>query len=108
MTTETPATTATTDEPVVATPITVSSREAADAALNDSDEARRREQQWRIPQLLTALLTPILGLIAVIFNISGINTYSNIAGVLAIVTGAAAALIAVEMWRLHKASTGEA
>ena len=55
-------------------------------------------------QLLTALVTPILGLISVIFNMSGSNSYANIAGVLAIVTGAAAALIAGEVWRLHRAA----
>ena len=108
MTTDTSASTATQDEAATAAPISVGSGEATNAALNDYDETRRREQQWRIPQLLTALLTPILGLIAVIFNLSGINTYANIAGVLAIVTGAAAALMAVEMWRLHKATTSEA
>jgi hypothetical protein len=38
---------------------------------------------------------------------SGSNTYANISGVLAIVTGATAALIAVEMWRLRRAATGQ-
>ncbi len=104
MTTETPVSTVSTDEPVAATPISVSSGEAAAAQPTDSDEARRREEQWRIPQLLTALVTPILGLISVIFNMGGSNTYANIAGVLAIVTGAAAALIAGEVWRLHRAA----
>ena len=105
MTTETPVSTVSTDEPVAATPISVTSSEAAAAAQpTDNDEARRREEQWRIPQLLTALVTPILGLISVIFNMGGSNTYANIAGVLAIVTGAAAALIAGEVWRLHRAA----
>jgi hypothetical protein len=68
--------------------------------------ARQSEEQWRMPQLLTALVTPILGLMTVIFNLSGVNTYANIAGVLAIVTGAAAALISVAMWRSDRAAAG--
>jgi hypothetical protein len=104
MTTETPASTVSSHEPVAAAPVSVS----GDAAkLADHDDAGRREEQWRIPQLLTALLTPILGMISVIFNMSGSNTYANIAGVLAIVTGATAALIAVEMWRLRRTATGQ-
>ena len=103
MTTETPAGTVSSDE-AVATPITVSSREPASSPASEHDEALRREEQWRIPQLLTALVTPILGLIAVIFNMMGSNAYANISGGLAIVTGAAAALIAVEMWRLHRSA----
>ena len=105
MTTETPASTVSPDESVAATPITVTSREQALSPASEHDEALRREEQWRIPQLLTALITPILGLIAVIFNMMGSNTYANISGGLAIVTGAAAALIAVEMWRLHRSAS---
>jgi hypothetical protein len=104
MTAETPASTVSPDE-AVATPITVSSREPATSPASAHDEALRREEQWRIAQLLTALVTPILGLIAVIFNMMGSNTYANISGGLAIVTGAAAALIAVEMWRLHRSAS---
>jgi hypothetical protein len=103
MTTETPAGTVSSDD-AVAAPITVSSREPASSPASEHDEALRREEQWRIPQLLTALVTPILGLIAVIFNMMGSNAYANISGGLAIVTGAAAALIAVEMWRLHRSA----
>ena len=103
MTTETPASTTSMDEPVIATPISVGSE--AQPTLSDRDEALRREDQWRIAQLLTALVTPILGLISVIFNMMGSNTYANISGALAIVTGATAALIAVEMWRLHRTAS---
>ena len=102
MTADTPASTVSPDEASVATPVTVTSRESAPSLASEYDEARRKEEQWRIAQLLTALVTPILGLIAVIFNMMGSNTYANISGGLAIVTGAAAALIAVEMWRLHR------
>jgi hypothetical protein len=104
MTTETPAGTVSSDE-AVATPITVSTREPVTSTASAHDDALRREEQWRIPQLLTALLTPILGLIAVIFNMMGSNAYANISGGLAIVTGAAAALMAVEMWRLHRSAS---
>ena len=104
MTTETPAGAVSSDDAVAATPITVSSREPAASTASEHDDALRREEQWRIPQLLTALITPILGLIAVIFNMMGSNAYANISGGLAIVTGAAAALIAVEMWRLHRSA----
>ena len=104
MTIETPASTASREEPVTATPISAGS-EAAQPTLSDRDEALRREDQWRIAQLLTALVTPILGLISVLFNMMGSNTYANISSVLAIVTGATAALIAVEMWRLHRTAS---
>lgn len=106
MTTETPASTVSPDE-AQATPITVTSREPVKSPASQYDEARRREEQWRIPQLLTALVTPILGLIAVIFNMMGSNTYANISGALAIITGTAAALIAVEMWRLHRSAEAD-
>ena len=104
MTTETPTSTVSTNEAVAATPISASGGTAAATQSSANQEARQSEEQWRIPQLLTALVTPILGLMTVIFNLSGVNTYANIAGVLAIVTGAAAALIAVAMWRSHKAA----
>lgn len=107
MTTETPASTATPDEAVAATPITVTTREPVASPASQYDEARRREEQWRIAQLLTALVTPVIGLIAVIFNMMGSNTYANISGGLAIITGTAAALIAVEMWRLHKSAEAD-
>ncbi|HEY8180369.1 MAG TPA: hypothetical protein VIH33_08205 [Candidatus Limnocylindria bacterium] len=107
MTTETPASTVSTREPAAAAPISVSGDAATATQLADHDDAQRREEQWRMPQLLTALVTPILGMISIIFNMSGSNTYANISGVLAIVTGATAALIAVEMWRLRRAATGQ-
>ena len=107
MTTQTPASAASTDEAVSATPISVSGSAAATSVPSATQEAKQQEEQWRIPQLLTALVTPILGLLSVIFNLSGINNYANIAGVLAIVTGATAALIAVAMWRSDRAATGQ-
>jgi hypothetical protein len=107
MTTQTPASTTSQDEAVAVTPVSASDAEATAAKPSEADEARRREEQWRAPQVLTALITPILGLISVIFNMSGSNTYANISGALAIVTGAAAALIAVEMWRLHRTAAGQ-
>ena len=74
MTTQTPASAANTDEAVAATPISASSGEAAKSVPDAKAEAKQQEEQWRTPQLLTALVTPILGLISVIFNLSGINT----------------------------------
>jgi hypothetical protein len=106
MTTETPASTVNTDE-AQATPITVTSREPATSPASEYDNARRREEQWRTAQLFTALVTPIIGMIAVIFNLMGSNTYANISGALAIITGTAAALIAVEMWRLHRSAAAD-
>ena len=106
MTTETPTSTVSSNDPVAATPISTSGGTAAATVPSNSQAAGQTEEQWRIPQLLTALVTPILGLMTVIFNLSGVNTYANIAGVLAIVTGAAAALISVAMWRSHRAAAG--
>lgn len=73
--------------------------------LRDYHEARRREDQWRIPQLLLALATPILALISVLL-IGGDNGYATIAGALAIITGVGAALLAVEVWRQHRTAIG--
>jgi hypothetical protein len=106
MTTETPTSTVSTDEAVAATPISASGGQAAATMPSASQAARESEEQWRMPQLLTALVTPILGLMTVIFNLSGVNTYANIAGILAIVTGAAAALMSVAMWRSDRAAAG--
>ena len=108
MTTQTPASAASTDEAVTATPISASGAEAAKSVPDAKQGAKQQEEQWRTPQLLSALVTPILVLLAVIFNLAGVNTYANITGVLAIVTGTAAALIAVTMWRSHRAATGQA
>jgi len=74
----------------------------ADSLLRDYHDARRREDQWRIPQLLLALVTPILALIAVLFSMSDNNGAANIAGALAIITGLGSALLAVEVWRWHR------
>jgi hypothetical protein len=75
---------------------------AADSLLRDYHDARRREDQWRIPQLLLALATPLIGLIAVVFSISDNNGATNIAVALTIITGTAAALLAIEVWRWHR------
>jgi hypothetical protein len=78
----------------------------SDTLLRDYHDARRREDQWRIPQLLLALATPILALISVLFIYGDQETYALISGVLAIISGAAAALIAIEVWRWHRTSIG--
>ena len=75
---------------------------AADSLLRDYHDARRREDQWRIPQLLLALATPLVALIAVLFSLAENNDAANIAGALAIITGTAAALLAIEVWRRHR------
>lgn len=74
----------------------------AENVLRDFHDARRREDQWRIPQLLLALVTPILALIAILFSMADNNGAANIAGALAVITGTAAALLAVEVWRWHR------
>jgi F0F1-type ATP synthase assembly protein I len=81
------------------------SRSEADEVLRDYHDARRREDQWRIPQLLLALVTPIAALIAIVFNMAGSESSANIAGGLAVITGVAAALMAVEVWRWHRIAT---
>lgn len=74
----------------------------AHAALHDDNDARRRAEGWRMPQLLMALITPVLGLVAVVFNMMGSDGNANIAGALSVITGASAALFSVEVWRLHR------
>lgn len=74
---------------------------SADELLRDFHDARRREDQWRIPQVLLALVTPILALIAAVLDISNL-TSGFPALALSIITGTAAALIAVEGWRWHR------
>ncbi len=74
---------------------------SADSLLRDYHDARRREDQWRIPQLLLALATPILALIGVVMDIADLGS-ATIPVALAIITGTAAALIAVEVWRWHR------
>lgn len=74
----------------------------ADSLLRDYHDARRREDQWRIPQVLLALVTPILSLIAVLFNMAHNSGAANAAGALAIITGTGAALLAIEVWRWHR------
>jgi hypothetical protein len=82
------------------------SRQAADELLRDYHDARRREDQWRIPHLLLVLLTPILALISVAFLLGGNADYATISGALAVITGAAGALLAVEVWRWHRTALG--
>jgi len=89
-----------------ATTATATTTTAADSLLHGYHDARRREDQWRIPQLLLALATPVLSLISVLFAIGSVGTYAVIAGALAIVTGTAAALIAIEIWRWHRTAFG--
>lgn len=73
----------------------------ADELMRDFHDARRREDQWRIPQLLLALATPILALIAAVMDMANVGS-GFVALALAIITGTAAALIAVEGWRWHR------
>ena len=85
---------------------TPASRPGADTMLRDYHDARRREDQWRIPQLLTALLTPLAALISVLFVMAGRDAEAIAAGGLAIVAGVVAALLAVEVWRWHRTAIG--
>lgn len=76
-----------------------------DALLRDYHEARRREDQWRIPQLLLALITPIFALFAAL-TAGGNAGVAAIAAALAVITGTGAALLAVEIWRQHRTAIG--
>ncbi len=91
---------------VATTPPTAADQFAIDHMLRDYHEARRGEDQWRIPQLLLALVTPIVALIATVFAYAGQTDYATIAGAVAIVTGTGAALLAVEVWRQHRTAIG--
>jgi hypothetical protein len=75
-------------------------RSDADVLLRDYHDARRREDQWRIPQLLLALIAPVMALIAVVLDTTG-SADPKVAGALAVITGVAAALLAVQVWRWH-------
>ena len=81
-------------------------RNESDALLRDYHDARRREEQWRIPQLLTALLTPVVALIGAVLTIMGNDSEAYVAVVLAVIIGTAAALMAVQVWRWHHIATG--
>jgi hypothetical protein len=81
-------------------------RSTVDGMLRDYHDARRREDQWRIPQILLALVTPILGLMSTLWAYSGHGGYATIVGALAVITGVGAALIAVEGWRWHRTAIG--
>jgi protein-S-isoprenylcysteine O-methyltransferase Ste14 len=80
-------------------------RSQFDSLLRDYHDARRREDQWRIPQLLLALITPIFALVAALV-VGGDASMARIAGALAVITGTAAALLAVEVWRQHRTAIG--
>lgn len=88
------------------TPAQSAGTSTADRLLHDYHDARRREDQWRIPQLLLALATPVLSLISVLFAIGGVGTNAVVTGALAIITGAGAALVAIEVWRWHRTAFG--
>jgi hypothetical protein len=93
--------------PMTTTPAApAADRTEFDSLLRDYHDARRREDQWRIPQLLLALVTPILALISVVFVMGGGADPGTISGALAIITGTAAALLAVEVWRQHRRAIG--
>jgi hypothetical protein len=77
------------------------SRGDVDGLLRDYHDARRREDQWRIPQLLLALVAPIMALIAVVLDMGGSDSV-RIAAALAVITGTGAALLAAEVWRWHR------
>jgi len=81
-------------------------RSQFDSLLRDYHDARRRQDQWRIPQLLLALATPILAFVSVLFLMAGNDQYALISGALAIITGVGAALLAVEVWRQHRTAIG--
>ena len=82
------------------------SASAVDELLRDYHDARRREDQWRIPQLLLALATPLVTLIAVFFMLAGEKDYAVISGAVVIVTGTGAALLATQVWRWHRVAVG--
>jgi hypothetical protein len=81
-------------------------RSGANDLLREYHDARRREDMWRIPQILLALVTPVLALIAVVFVMGGQGNEATISGALTIITGTAAALLAVEVWRQHRRAVG--
>ena len=68
------------------------------------DDARRREDQWRIPQHLLAFVTPILVLMAVLLA-HGDADLAIRAGAVAIVTATGAALFAMQVARWHRTAS---
>jgi hypothetical protein len=82
------------------------SRSDVEGLLRDYHDARRREDQWHIPQLLLALVAPIMALIAVVLDMGG-SDGARIAAALAVITGAGAALLAAEVWRWHRIAVGK-
>lgn len=81
-------------------------RAMVNSLLHDYHDARRREDQWRIPQLLLSLLTPILTLVAILFIFAGNTDYATTAAAVAVITGVAAALLATEVSRWHRTAIG--
>ena len=102
----TPTSTAVPPTATATSTTTTATADVSDTLLRDYHDARRKEDQWRIPQLLLALATPILALIGVLFIYGHQETYALICGVLATIAGTAAALIAVEVWRWHRMAIG--
>jgi protein-S-isoprenylcysteine O-methyltransferase Ste14 len=67
-------------------------------------DARRREDQWRIPQHLLALVTPILVFMAVLLA-HGDADLAIRAGAVGIVTATGAALLAIQVARWHNTAS---
>jgi len=78
------------------------SRLGADELLRDYHDARRREDQWRIPQILSALVAPVAMLISLLFLFGGMGTEAIASGAVGLVSGLASALLSVEVWRWHR------
>lgn len=66
-------------------------------------DARRREDQWRIPQHLLAFATPILVFMAVLLA-HGNAALAIRAGAVGMVTATGAALFAIKAARWHRTS----
>jgi hypothetical protein len=80
-------------------------RGESDKLLRDYHDARRREDQWRIPQLLLALVAPVMAFVSVVLAITGTGD-AKVAGALAVIIGVGAALLAVQVWRWHSVAVG--
>jgi protein-S-isoprenylcysteine O-methyltransferase Ste14 len=78
----------------------------AQELVREYHDARRREDQWRIPQILSALVAPVMALVSVVFLMMGDETAATVTGALAVIIGIAAALLAVEVWRWHRTAIG--
>jgi hypothetical protein len=74
----------------------------AEVVLRQYHDARRREDQWRKPQLLLALITPIFAVISIVLDRMGRDGSADIALALVLITATAAALLAIQVWRWHR------